>query len=85
MAPATYTSTATGYNDGPLLAALATLARTEPGSAARDQALLLLARHGRAIIDRRRYRARQAKRAAAHAVLARLRALVDAPPTVSEG
>jgi hypothetical protein len=77
--------TADEYNDGPMLAELASLARTEPGSAARDQALTLLARHGRAIVERRRYRAREAKRAAGHAVLARLRAFVDAPPTVNGG
>ena len=77
--------TADEYNDGPMLAELASLARTEPGSAVRDQAMMLLARHGRAILDRRRYRAREAKRAAAHAVLARLRVFADAPPTVSDG
>jgi hypothetical protein len=77
--------TADEYNDGPMLAELASLARTEPGSAVRDQAMMLLARHGRAILDRRRYRARKAKRAAAHAVLARLRAFADAPPAVSDG
>jgi hypothetical protein len=72
--------TASEHNDGPLLAELAGLARTEPGSAARGQAMMLLALHGRAIIDRRYHRARQAKRAAAHAALARLRAFADAPP-----
>jgi hypothetical protein len=61
------------YHDGPMLAELATLAHTEPGSADRAQTMVLLALHGRAIIDRRRRRAYQAKRASAHAALARLR------------
>jgi hypothetical protein len=77
--------TADEYNDGTMRAELASLGRTEPGSAARDQALMLLARHGRAIVDRRRYRAREAKRAAAYAVLARLRAFLDAPADGSDG
>jgi hypothetical protein len=42
--------------------------------------MMLLALHGRAIIDRRRSRARRANtRAAAHAALARLRASVVEP------
>ena len=64
--------TADEYHAGPMLAELRSLARTEPGSAARDQAMMLLALHDRAIISRRRYRARQVQRAAAHAVLVRL-------------
>ena len=68
--------TAYEYVDGPMLAELHGLARTEPGSAARDQAMMLLALHGRAIISRRHYRARKIQRAAAHAVLVRLRTSV---------
>jgi hypothetical protein len=63
-----------------MLAELRDLARTEPRSAARDQAIMLLALHGRAIISRRHYRARKIQRAAAHAVLLRLRASIDTPP-----
>jgi hypothetical protein len=63
-----------------MLAELRDLARTEPGSSARDQAMMLLALHGRAIMSRRRYRARKVQRAAAHAVLVRLRTSVGAPP-----
>jgi hypothetical protein len=62
------------YHDGPMLAELLDLARTEPGSAARAQAMMILALHGRVIMDRQRRRAYEVKRAAAHAVLARLRA-----------
>jgi hypothetical protein len=76
--------TADEYHDGPMLGALATLGRTEPGSATRDQAMMVLALHGRAVIQRRYYRAHEAKRAAAYAALARLRALVHAPPTVND-
>jgi hypothetical protein len=65
--------TACEYHDAPLPAQLRDLAHTEPGTAARDHALLLLALHGRAIISRRYYRARTVQRAAAHAVLVRLR------------
>jgi len=72
--------TAYEYVDGPMLAELRDLARTEPGSSARDQAMMLLALHGRAIMSRRRYRARKVQRAAAHAVLVRLRTSVGAPP-----
>jgi recombination endonuclease VII len=71
--------TAYEYVDGPMIAELRNLARTEPGSAARDQAMMLLALHGRAIISRRHYRARRIQRAAAHAVLLRLRASVETP------
>jgi hypothetical protein len=71
--------TAYEYVDGSMLAELRDLARTEPGSAARDQAIMLLALHGRAIISRRHYRARKIQRAAAHAVLLRLRVSVDTP------
>ena len=72
--------TADEYNDGPMLAELADLSRTEPGSTARHQVMMFLALHGRAIIDRRRHRARGANtRAAAHAALARLRASVGEP------
>jgi hypothetical protein len=71
--------TAYEYVDGPILAELRDLARTETGSAARGQALMLLALHGRAIISRRHYRARRIQRAAAHAVLLRLRASVETP------
>lgn len=64
----------TGYEyvDGRMLAELRDLVRTEPGSSARDQAMMLLALHGRAIMRRRRYRARKVQRAAAYAVLVRL-------------
>jgi len=65
--------TACEYDDAPMLVQLRDLAQTEPGTAARDHALLLLALHGRAIISRRYYRARKVQRAAAHAVLVRLR------------
>ena len=68
--------TAYEYDDAPMLVQLRDLARTEPGTAARDHALLLLALHGRAIISRRYYRARKVQRAAAHAVLVRLRTSV---------
>src|SRR4029077_6899417 len=60
--------TAYEYDDAPMLVQLRDLAQTEPGTAARDHALLLLALHGRAIISRRYYRARKVQRAAAHAV-----------------
>jgi hypothetical protein len=62
------------YHDGPMLAELRDLGRTEAGSAARDQARMFLGLHGRAIMARGYYRAREAKRADAHAALARLRA-----------
>jgi hypothetical protein len=68
-----------------MLAELRRLAHTEPGSAAREQAMMLIALHGRAIISRRYYRARQIQRSAAHAVLVRLRTSVDAPPTINYG
>jgi hypothetical protein len=73
--------TADEYNDGPVLAELRDLARTEPRSAARDQAIMLLGLRGRAIIARRHRRADVAKRASAHAALARLRASIGAAPT----
>jgi hypothetical protein len=59
-----------------MLVQLRDLARTEPGTAARDQAPMLLVLHGRAIISRRYDRARTVQRAAAHAVLVRLRTSV---------
>ena len=65
--------TACEYHDAPLLGQLRELAQTGPGTAARDQAMMLLALHGRAIISRRYDRARTIQRAAAHAVLVRLR------------
>jgi len=68
--------TAYEHVDGPMLAELLGLGRTEPGSAARDQAMMLVALHGRAIISRRYFRARKVQRAAAHAVLVRLRTSV---------
>src|SRR5215813_4966942 len=71
--------TAYEYDDAPLLVQLRDLARTAPGTAARDQGMMLLALHGRAIISRRYYRARRVQRAAAHAVLVRLRTSVGAP------
>ena len=69
------------YDDAPMLAELLGLGRTEPGSAARDQAMTLVALHGRAILNRRYYRARRVQRAAAHAILVRLRTSVGIPPT----
>jgi hypothetical protein len=68
--------TADEYVDAPLLAELLGLGRTEPGSAARAQTMTLVALHGRTIISRRYYRARRMQRAAAHAVLVRLRTSV---------
>lgn len=72
--------TADEYHDAPMLLGLCSLGRTEPGSAARDQAIMFLVLHGRAIIARRYDQAREAKRGAAHAALARLRAALDMPP-----
>jgi hypothetical protein len=65
--------TAGEYHDTPPLGQPRELAQTEPGTAARDHALLLLALHGQAIISRRHYRARTVQQAAAHAVLVRPR------------
>lgn len=72
--------TAGEHRAGPVLAELYDLGRTEPGSAARDNAMILLALHGRVIIDLQRRRAYETKRASAHAALARLRTSVGGPP-----